>query len=170
MYKTFLLFAAVFLLGSAFAQEPEDTEIPVEVREKLEKIKSYQSINGEWTGSFSFTAGPSKITDDQRNVELRFDISDDTATILVKWTPDAEWTSLKGDIYVEPGLVGWDIYLFRRGGLWVEKWYFVFTRVEEFTAELVMLRTVHNWHLIEQDDSEAPNYYRVVADGTVTKS
>ena len=166
----FYVAAVLLLFPLIIAGQDQDPGLLARIKE----IEGWSSANGTWEGRYAIEAAPPELFElmqdtgeDSSNIGLRLILGDDEALVYIRWSPDGEWEKIKTDSYVIPDAIGWHVLMQKEGGVWIERWFLTFMRIKEDVADFVIVRTVHNWYVIEGQD--APVTYHVLGAGRLTR-
>lgn len=162
----------LILFSSASAYEQEEK---TETQKRIEEIQSWTSPVGTSEGKYVIKTLSEELLgylgDDvpkDTEVAIRLLLREDKASLSFNFDPDSNSFDPAEEVQLAPDKIGWQILMRREGGVWLERFLFSFTRIEEDTANFVVTLTVHNWHIIGEDN--APVTYYVVGAGQVTKT
>ena len=130
----------------------QDTKFLDKAEDEANRIITYTPYYGVWEGEYHIEYMPHGIEPADKGdsayvngVELKVAISTDNIQIWFKHSEKEEWRELTGKKRIVGDNIGWSIYVERSGGLWREKYWITFTRIEQNTANVSVTRTVHNW-------------------------
>lgn len=166
-------FLSLFLLLS-FSTFAEEAQIDPKVAKRIESIKNYSSPIGEWSGEYFIKSAPEELLEkiardgvDKSGIGVKVILREKTADVYFKFTPVKGWTKSDAQIQVVPDKLGWQIYLTREGGYWLERIWLSVARTKENVGALTVTRTVHNWY--GSGNSEVRNYYYMFGAGELKK-
>jgi len=162
----------LLLLSGFVSGEEQDPEIAKQVR--VGEIKSWSSAVGTWEGTYFVEAAPEDLLQsmadegtDKSGIGIKAVLQEDKAAVFFKYEPDSQWTEIGQEVHLIPDNVGWHVLMANEGGVWLERYFVSFSRISEEVAEIVVTRTVHNWHV--PDGEQGPVTYHVFGAGQVTR-
>ncbi|GMM86950.1 hypothetical protein [Pseudoalteromonas sp. MTN2-4] len=163
-----LLFALPF---SVFAQAQK---VSPEISKKIESIKKYSPLLGEWEGKYFIKSAPDELIEimakdgsDKTGIGIKIILKEKSTEVYFKYTSESDWEKSDANIQVVPDKLGWHVYLTREGGNWLERIWLSIARTKEKTGALTVTRTVHNWYNTE--NSGAPDHYYTFGAGELKK-
>lgn len=167
-----LLLCLLFFTFPCWGSKVDDSS---KITDKLDQIKSYESLAGEWQGEFTIKAFPEELkhyfeeTDIVGTViEIKVILSENELPRFFKKTSsESEWHETDGEVSIDPDILGFHILVKRQGGVWIERELMSFSRLSEKQATMTYTRTVHNWYY--EPNAEAPEYYYIFGSGKVVK-
>ena len=145
------------------------------VLERIDEIGAWSSAVGTWEGKYTIEAAPDELMQEVQadggsdtEVAVRIVLGEEQATVAFLYEPDGEWSTMESGTYVLPDKIAWHILVMTEGGIWLERHFLSFMRIEEEVADFVITRTVHNWY--DTGDPNVPNTYYVFGVGQVTRT
>jgi hypothetical protein len=166
-----LLNLFIFLSFLTLATE---TQASAEVERKIEEIKKYSPLIGEWTGEYFIKSGPDELLalmaedgSDKSGIGIKIILREKSTDVYFKYTTAKGWEKSDAQIQVVPDKLGWHIYLTREGGNWLERVWVSIARTKENLGAITVTRTVHNWYNIK--GSGAPDHYYTFGAGELKK-
>jgi hypothetical protein len=166
-----LLVLLLLLPFSVLAKEPQ---VNPEVTKKIESIKKYSPIIGEWVGEYLVKSAPKELLEimikdgsDKAGIGIKIILKEKSTEVYFKYTSKTDWKKSDAKIQVVPDKLGWHVYLTKDGGNWLERIWLSIARTEENTGALTVTRTVHNWYNTE--NSGAPDHYYMFGAGELKK-
>jgi hypothetical protein len=166
-----LLALLLLLPFSVFAQEPQ---VNPDITKKIESIKNYSPLVGEWVGEYFIKSAPDELLEimakdgsDKTGIGIKIILKEKSTDVYFKYTSKTDWEKSDAKIQVVPDKLGWHVYLTRDGGNWLERIWLSIARTEENTGALTVTRTVHNWY--NTKNSGAPDHYYMFGAGELKK-
>lgn len=166
-----LLVILFFLPFSVFSQEPQ---ISSDRTKKIELIKNYSPLVGEWVGEYFIKSAPEELFEmmakdgsDKTGIGIKIILKEKSTDVYFKYTSEADWQKSDAKIQIVPDKLGWHMYLTRGSGNWLERVWLSVARTEENAGAITVTRTVHNWYNTE--NSGAPDHYYVFGAGKLQK-
>jgi len=164
----------VLLLALPFSVFAQEHQVNPEVTKKIESIKKYSSLTGEWVGKYIIKSAPDELLEimakngsDKTGVGIKIILKEKSAQVYFKYTSKTGWEKSDAKIQIVPDKLGWHMYLTRERGNWLERIWLSIARIEENTGALTVTRTVHNWYNTES--SGAPDHYYMFGAGELKK-
>ena len=164
--------AAVLLLFPLLVDSQEEDPGKLE---RIKEIEGWSSATGTWEGQYGLEAAPQELFqlmekegEDSSEIGVKLILREDEALVYIKWAPDGEWSKIGTESYLVPDTIGWHVLLEAEGGVWLERWFLTFMRIEEEVADFVITRTVHNWYEVKGKD--APTTYHVFGAGQLIRT
>lgn len=166
----FLIF--LFLLPlNVFAQEPPTDP---DIAKKIESIKNYSPLLGEWEGKFKIENAPEELLkimakggNDNAEVGIKITLKENSSEVYFKFSSKIEWEKSDAEIQVAMDRLGWHMHLIRAEDIWLERIFISVARLREDMGQLTITRTVHNWFHTEKSDF--PEYYFTFGNGELKK-
>jgi hypothetical protein len=106
--------------------------------------------------------------EDPSRIGIRIVLGEDEVVVYIQWELDGEWSKIGKESYLIPDSIGMHVITTDKGGVWQERWFLTFIRIEEEVAEITLTRTVHNWYVIK--GSGGPKTYYVFGAGQVART
>lgn len=148
-------------------------DIPGKLK-RVEEIGAWSSPVGTWAGEYFVESAPQEVFQQLEEsgavatgIGVRVILNEDTASVFFQYTPDAKWSTVESASHVIPDKIAWHILIRNEGGVWLERYFLSFMRIDEEVANFVITRTVHNWY--DTGDQEILNTYYVFGAGQVTR-
>ena len=143
--------------------------------ERIEEIGGWTSAVGTWEGEYFVEAAPEELHQSKEKkgtsktgIGIRLILSEDKASVFLKYEPDSEWSTVASEAHLIPDTIAWHVLMGNEGDVWLERHFLSFMRIEEDVANFVITRTVHNWY--DTGSTEALNTYHVFGSGQVTRT
>ncbi len=144
---------------------------------QLSEINAWEPIGGVWTGEYRVKTEPEALAEKTREagledaaVGLRVSfLEGDTPRLAFRFPGQTSFEDVGGTVRYQENTLGWNIEFERVGEVWIEKYVFMFQRLEERRAAMTVTRTVHNWFK-RDDEDPAFEYFYAFSTGEVTRS
>lgn len=166
-----VIFLLLFLLFSlSAAGQDQDSGMQDRIRE----IETWSSAAGTWEGRYFVRSAPEallQVMEEDGSIDsgigVRVILGSDEATVYLQYEPDGEWSTVAPESQVISDKIAWHILLSDEGGVWLERFFLSFMRIEEEEADFVITRTVHNWY--DTGAPDIPTTYHVFGAGKVSR-
>jgi tetratricopeptide (TPR) repeat protein len=152
-------------------------DLTANVQKKTMEIKSYTPITGTWIGHYNVKSMPKGVFDDssevsesdflKNGVSIKLIISSlGDVQLYLKYKATNDWKELEGDIKINVDLLGFQIIVLRKGGVWIERYWFSIVRTADLQAKIISTRYVHNWFVKNRKQTEFSSIY---SEGIINK-
>ena len=176
MKRIRFLILAVLASCSFFNDDQDDALSNPLVAARKATIDSYEPAIGTWEGTFFITSAPDGLMESftrngtkEHGVRIRVELSNqDDPTVALRYPDENTWNPIQGPTKYFSNNLGWQVFIERSGGVWIEKFSITFDRVKEREAAITFTRTVHNWYLIEAEPNLV-DFYHMFGAGRVSK-
>jgi len=169
-----LTLSLLVLLSLTEPSKAQDWEEAIDARRS--EIQAWEPLGGVWTGDYRMEEAPESVVEQTREIGLEGQsvgikinfLKGGTPTLEFRFAGQTEFADVGGNLTYSENALGWTIGYERMGEVWIERYVFMFNRLEERRAAMTVTRTVHNW--FADPSGEVTEYFYVFNTGEVTRS